>query len=371
MGAFELASTGTLTIHKRATPADGRDFDFTLDGGNLGAPILFQLDWKDSDGVNDSETFILETGQYTVTEADSGQMSPRLISCTDANGPVGSVSGNALEIDLQLHEDVDCTFFNEEFFTIGAVAIGNGTVSCSPTWVWKGQGSTCTAVPNPGFRVKEWTGNCASAGANTQCFLAKITKNQSSEVIFEGIPLGTHTVTANVVQGSGSVTCSPNSVAAGGSSTCTALPAEGFQVESWGGDCSSWGSNTECYLTKIKSDKHSTVSFVHLPPQNYTAIVIVDGGNGTVECTPTSVMRGETIQCNATPAAGYRVGSWTGACAAAGTRSVCVLLNVEDSELASVRFVRVAPAPALTVGGLALAFLLMLGVGFVGIRRFA
>ena len=240
MGAFELASNGTLTIRKSANPADGRDFDFTLDGGNLGAPVQFQLDDGDNDAVNNSETFALETGQYTVTEANSGQMGTRLISCTDADGPVGSASGNTLTIDLQLHEDIDCTFFNEEWYLVEATAVGLGTVSCSPTQVWKGESSTCTAVPNPGFRVREWTGDCAGAGSNTQCFLSKVTKDQSSEVIFEGIPLGTYTVTASVVQGSGSVSCSPTSVISGGSSTCTAVPAAGYQVGSWGGG-RSWG----------------------------------------------------------------------------------------------------------------------------------
>jgi hypothetical protein len=218
--------------------------------------------------------------------------------------------------------------------------------------------------------VKEWTEGCAGAGSNTQCFLGKITKNQSPDVVFEGIPLDTFTVTANVVQGGGSVTCSPNSVTAGGSSTCTAIPAEGFQVQSWGGACSSWSSNTECYLTKIKSNQHSTVSFAHLPPATYTAIVTVAGGVGSVDCTPTSVAAGGTISCDATPAAGYRVGGWSGACAPSGTRSVCVLRNVDENQFASVRFVPVAPAPALTLRGLAIAVLLMLGLGFVGIRRF-
>lgn len=365
MGAFELASNGTLTIRKSANPADGRDFDFTLDGGNLGAPIPFQLDDGDSDAVDENRTFVLQTGQYTVTEADSGQMGSRLISCADANGPLGSWAGSTLTLDLQLHEDIDCTFFNEEWYAVDAAAVGLGTVSCSPTRVWKGQSSTCTAVPNPGFRVKEWTGDCAGAGSNTQCFLGKITKNQSSEVIFEGIPLGTYTVTANVVQGSGTVSCSPTSVPSGGSSTCTAVPAAGYRVDSWGGDCSSWGSNTQCYLTKIKSNQHSTVSFAPLPPANYTANVTVDGGNGSVVCTPTSVSQGGTITCTASPDVGYRVGSWSGACASAGTDSECVLANIDSDQTASVRFVLVpvpVPVPVLAPWGIAVLGLLMLGV---------
>jgi len=199
--------------------------------------------------------------------------------------------------------------------------------------------------------------------SGTQCFLGKITKDQSSEVIFEGIPLGTYTVTANVVQGGGTVSCSPTTVTSGGSSTCTAVPADGYQVQSWGGDCSSWSSNTQCYLTKIKSNQHSTVSFAPLPPANYTAIVTVDGGHGSVVCTPTSVPQDGTITCTATPDFGYRVGSWSGACASAGTNSVCVLANVDSDQTASLRFVLVpVPVPVLAPWGIAVLGLLMLGV---------
>jgi hypothetical protein len=364
-GAFELASTGTLTIHKDANPADGTNFDFSLDGGTLGEPILFQL----ADG--ESDTHILETGQYTVTETDANQMGPRLISCSDANGPVGSQTGNTLTIDLQLHEAIDCTFFNEPWYTVEAVAVGNGAVSCSPTQVWKGERSTCTAVPDPGYQVTEWTGDCVGAGANTQCFLAKITKNQSSQVIFEAIPPSTYTVTANVDQGNGSVSCSPNSVTAGGSSTCTAVPLDGYAIDSWGGACAAAGSNTECYLSNITTNQTSTVSFVQVPPTTYTANV-TGNGNGTVVCTPTSVAEGGTITCTATPDVDYQVIGWTGDCAAAGNSTMCVIDNVHGNVFASVSFFATAAAiavPLLSPVGLATLFLLMLGSVLFGRRR--
>jgi hypothetical protein len=44
-------------------------------------------------------------------------------------------------------------------------------------------------------------------------------------------------VTASVVGGNGSVSCTPTSVASGGSSTCTAVPDTGFEVSAWTGDC--------------------------------------------------------------------------------------------------------------------------------------
>jgi len=380
-GAFESTSQGTLTVKKQANPADGTDFDFQITGENLGAPIVFQLDQGDSDGVNESEAFVIDVGQYTITEADSGAMGPALINCSDANGPIGSATGNAVDIDMPLHGDIECTFFNELWYTVSAAASGSGAVSCSPDRVRKGQSSTCTALPDADFRVLEWTGDCAAAGANTQCFLAKIRKDQSSTVVFEAIPPATYTVTANVLTlGAGTVSCTPNNVTAGGSSACTAVPGAGYEVDSWGGACAASGSNSHCYLTGINADSVSTVSFVALTHGTYTATVSVDGGNGTVVCEPTSVSVGGTISCTATPDIGYRVDSWSGACASSGSSSACILSNVDSNMSATVRFTRISvppvpvPVPALTPWGLAVLALLMLGVarrrlGWVDARR--
>ena len=111
IGAFEATSTnGRLTISKRANPADGTDFMFTIAGGSLGAPIEFTLD------SGDTASYVLEAGAYTVTETLPPPPYPSesvQITCTDADGPVGSVSGNVLSLDLQANEDVSCTFFNE------------------------------------------------------------------------------------------------------------------------------------------------------------------------------------------------------------------------------------------------------------------
>jgi hypothetical protein len=70
-----------------------------------------------------------------------------------------------------------------------------------------------------------------------------------------------YTVTATVASGLGTVSCTPARVAAGDSSTCTALPSAGFQVQSWGGACAFAGRNPQCALTNIQENKVSTVRF--------------------------------------------------------------------------------------------------------------
>jgi hypothetical protein len=77
-----------------------------------------------------------------------------------------------------------------------------GSVNCLPEFVGKGDSSTCTVVPDEGYRVKDWTDDCEGVGTNTQCYLGKITKDQTSKVIFEMIPFsGTDNNGDGVVNG--------------------------------------------------------------------------------------------------------------------------------------------------------------------------
>ena len=191
IGAFEEAQLGQLTIVKTANPADGTDFNFTLSGGNLAGPIPFTLDddgtSNDGDGITNTQSFHLPAGAYSVTEEVlPGQiLGPVAITCVDNAGPIGSFSGATANIPLQAYQDVTCTFSNDTIYWVTATAVGSGFVSCSPTFVGKGKSSTCTAVPDAGFQVKEWTGACADVGSSPQCYLSKIVEDKTSTVVFE------------------------------------------------------------------------------------------------------------------------------------------------------------------------------------------
>jgi MYXO-CTERM domain-containing protein len=248
------------------------------------------------------------------------------------------------------------------------VASGNGTVNCGPSPVVKGGSSSCTALPAAGWQVSGWTGACAATGANAQCYLPKVQKNENATVSFVPLPQNTYSVSAIVAVGLGSVTCSPGSVASGGASICTATPADGYQVSGWGGACSSWASNAQCYLTKIKSNQVSAVSFMLLPVNAYTISATVESGNGTLSCTPTSVSAGGTITCTAVPEPGYQIANWTGACAEAGKNATCVISNVSSNQVASVNLVKATPPPnpipVLPIWGAAL-----MGLGLLAAAR--
>jgi len=224
-------------------------------------------------------------------------------------------------------------------FTISAtVTGGNGAVSCAPSPVPQGDSSGCTAVPDPGYQVAAWTGDCAASGQNVHCALSNIQADQTSTVNFTAIPPNSYTVTASVALGHGSVSCTPNTVTSGGSSACTAVPEAGYQVTAWTGDCAAAGHNAQCYLSKIKADQNSTVRFAPLPPATYTVSATVTGGNGHVSCAPGTVNAGGGSTCIAVPDAGYAVLSWTGDCAASGGNAQCDLTNIQADQSSTVRF---------------------------------
>ena len=234
-------------------------------------------------------------------------------------------------------------------FTISAtVSGGNGTVSCAPSPVPQGDSSSCDAVPNPGYQVASWTGACAASGQNVHCALSNVQADQTSTVSFTLIPPSTYHVSASVVLGHGSVSCTPNTVTSGGNSTCTAVPDPGYQVANWDGDCAGWGTQSQCYLTKIKADQTATVSFAPLPPANYTVSASVSGGNGHVSCTPTTVTAGDSSSCTAVPDAGWAVQIWGGDCASAGSSAQCNLTNIQANQSATVSFAAL-PVPTYAI----------------------
>ena len=200
IGAFEEAQVGTITIVKETPLPSEDDYDFTLDGGQLSAPILFSLDTSQDDEDGEGEFTDravlgqLEAGDYTVTEeVVSGQpLGPVAIACEDNDGPIGNFSGATAAISLNVYQDITCTVTNDTIYWITATVAGEGgSVSCSPEFVGKGDSSTCTAVPDAGYRVQQWTGACADAGSSAQCFLPKIVEDQLSTVVFASTGVGT------------------------------------------------------------------------------------------------------------------------------------------------------------------------------------
>lgn len=246
------------------------DLTYSVGGtisGLTGSVTLQNNDGDDlmlvSDGSFAFSTELLNGATYSVSVLTQ----PTGQTCEVNNG-TGTISGQDVSDVVVSCESDPLPVYNVS----AAVSGGNGAVSCEPSSVTTGGSSTCTAVPDTGYQVSGWTGACAAAGTSTTCTLDNIQADQSSTVSFAAI---IYNVVATVAAGNGSVTCNPNSVPAGGSSTCTAVPGSGFQVSGWTGACAAAGSSTTCTLDNILAEQAVTVAFemlTEVPDEEVTPV---------------------------------------------------------------------------------------------------
>jgi len=124
-----------------------------------------------------------------------------------------------------------------------------------------GMSVSLTATPDPGYRVKSWTGtDNDSSFANTNA----VTMDSDKTVSVEFEPI-THLLTASVSGGHGTVSPNNATLNYGETSTLTATPIVGYRVKSWSGtDDDSAKSATNTVL--MTSDKNIAVEFELIPP---------------------------------------------------------------------------------------------------------
>lgn len=121
-----------------------------------------------------------------------------------------------------------------------------------------------------------------------------------------------------------------------------------------------------------------TVSFAARTADTFKITALVDGGHGTVSCTPSVVSIGGDSTCTAVPDDGYQVAYWDGACLFSGQSTQCTLSNIRSDQRTTVSFTTSAQQeqvdiPTLSQWGMILlaGLLLMLAwrTGDLGLRR--
>ena len=163
--------------------------------------------------------------------------------------------------------------------TLDMPVINRGTVTSAPSGLnctsncsaefFSGVELVLTAVPTFSSTFVGWGGACTGTGTCT------VTMDAAKSVTAT-FAEKTYVITTSAGTG-GTVSCSPNPVAHGGSSTCTATPSPGYAFASWSGDCTGSGS---CTLSGVTADKAVSASFTALPPT--LSVVKVGTGTGTV-----------------------------------------------------------------------------------------
>ena len=125
----------------------------------------------------------------------------------------------------------------------------------------------------------------------------------------EAVPLTTFAIaTAAIPAAGGGVGCTPNPVALGGSSACTATANPGYHFASWDGDCAGQTGST-CTLTKVTASRSVTAHF----SDRYTLTTAVSPASaGLIAPSPGGDhAEGASVTVTVYPVVGYGVASWT------------------------------------------------------------
>ena len=269
--------------------------------------------------------------------------------------------------NVQTPQTVSATFTHITH-AITVTPSANGAVICTPNPVNEGDDSVCAATPASGYSLASWGDACASTPtSNLTCTLENVQSAQTVSATFTNI---THAITVTP-SANGSVVCTPNPVNEGDDSVCTATPASGYSLASWGDACTGTSAaSLTCTLENVQAPQTVSATFTHITH----AITITPSANGTVVCTPNPVNEGDDATCTATPDGGYALAGWSGACAGtSATQSLCTLVNVQASVSVGAQFARGAasmatPIPVLDRSMQALLGLLALGLGLLALR---
>jgi hypothetical protein len=220
-------------------------------------------------------------------------------------------------------------------------ATGNGILTPSPlgadcgTGCYRydhGQAVTITAAPDSGWGLASW-GDACSTETDLDCVVT-MDADQAASATFG--PL--QTLTIDPVPVNGSVTgpgigcpgdCTEE-FAQGAQVTLTAVPGQGYGVDTWSGACAAASGET-CLLT-MSGPLTASLTFQVVHP----LIVSINGtGTGTVasdqpgiSCDPScsrEYSAGEAVTLTATPGTQSEFTGWGGDCAAFGTAPECDL----------------------------------------------
>ncbi|MEQ1597038.1 MAG: DUF1566 domain-containing protein [Casimicrobium sp.] len=209
--------------------------------------------------------------------------------------------------------------------TRSASPVAGGSVTCTPNPVTHGSSSNCSQIPNAGYTFTGWSGACSGTGA---CSLTNVT---ASQTVTASYSLNTYSILkqSNPVAG-GTVTCTPDPVNHGASTSCTQTPNAGYTFTNWSGACAGSGA---CAPTNVTANLTVTATYTL---NSYSIARVVDPvAGGSVTCIPNPVSHGSNANCSQTTNAGYTFTGWSGACSGTG---VCALTNVTANQTVTASY---------------------------------
>jgi len=295
------------------------------------------------------------TVTLTATPADGWAIDSWSSSCAD----VGAASTCTLSMSQARSTTV---WFTRASYDITVVSNGQGIVTsdlgglecgaqCSAT-VPSGQSVVLTAVPDEGWKFAGWTSSCVAAGTSPTCSLVADADRSTSAFFvpaafaFTALTNGAGSVTAEVDGEACDTTCLAG-VDNGATVVLTATPADGWAFVGWTSSCLSAGSSPTCAVV-ADGERSTTAMFAKSAfdlTVNKQGAGTITASSGGLECgdgctsSLASVTNGDSVTLTATPAEGWKVGSWSSACEPAGDSSTCTLSMSQDRST-TVWFVR-------------------------------
>jgi hypothetical protein len=249
-GSYTQSSTGIFRTGVSSASSLGK---LTV-GGTVTLPSNANFDVVTGDAANCSGITLGGTIAGVITATGSLAWDDTAIvndDCTNLHFEARRNSGNTNVIDL-------VAVVPPSNWSVTSGTGVNGTVSCT-TPVLNNGTATCTATPDPGYQLSAasgaaWCGTVSMSGNSITA--SPVTNTCIINGTFAAIPY-TITATASPSAG-GTVTCSPNPVNSGSSSTCTPTAATGYTFSSFSGDC----SGSTCTLTNVTANKSVSANFV-------------------------------------------------------------------------------------------------------------
>ena len=216
-----------------------------------------------------------------------------------------------------------------------SVVGGNGNLTATVNEVGITTGDTVsggnnivfTAIPDMGYRVKEWTHNSAVVENNTTntYTLENISSDATVTVEFEPIPTITYTVNFSVVGSNGSLSATVDSLNISSGSEVEpskdvvfiAYPNTGYRVKEWkNNDVVVAGNTTNTYTVEnLSNDINVTVEFELSPEYTLTINIVGNGSvtvNGAEYTIPMSFSEGSEVVLSAVSIAPWTFEGWTG-----------------------------------------------------------
>ena len=195
-------------------------------------------------------------------------------------------------------------------YTVTVTSGGNGTASASPAKAVAGAEITLTAMPNEGYRFKEW--EVISGGVTiVDDKFTMPNNNVEVKAIFEEDTPTEHTVTVTS-GGNGTASASPPKAVAGAEITLSATPDKGYHLKEWQVESPTGLVITNNKFTMPDSNVEVKAIFEEDAPPAPTehTVTVTSSGNGTASASPVKAVAGAEITLSATPDKGYHLKEW-------------------------------------------------------------